>query len=85
MVGRSRREEYWRANRLLIFVLLLVWASVSYGCGILWVEWLNQFSIGSLPLGFWFAQQGSMYVFVALIFIYAVCMDWLDRKYGVEE
>ena len=81
----SRRQQYWQANRRLIGVLLTVWAVVSYGCGILWVEPLNSFSIGHLPLGFWFAQQGSIYVFVVLIFIYAISMDRLDRRYGVKE
>ncbi len=76
---------YWRANTRLIAVLLLIWATVSYGCGILFVEELNRFSIGKLPLGFWFAQQGSIYVFVVLIFVYAFAMDRLDRRYAVEE
>ena len=76
---------YWRANRRLIALLLFIWAAVSYGCGIVLAPWLNQFSIGDLPLGFWFAQQGSIYVFVVLIFVYAVAMDRLDRKYGVKE
>ena len=69
----------------MIFALLLIWAVVSYGCGIVWVEWLNQFHLGALPLGFWFAQQGSIYVFVVLIFVYAFLMDRLDRRFGVEE
>jgi putative solute:sodium symporter small subunit len=81
----SRRQQYWRANRRLIGRLLLVWAAVSYGGGILLVRPLNGLSIGHLPLGFWIAQQGSIFVFVLLIFIYAVCMDRLDRKYGVRE
>ncbi len=79
------RSGYWKANMRLIFCLLAVWAFVSYGCSILWIEWLNEFSIGHLPLGFWFAQQGSIYVFVVLIFIYAWAMDVIDKKYGVEE
>ena len=78
-------KGYWKANLKLISGLLFVWAFVSYGCGILWVETLNQYSIGSLPLGFWFAQQGSIYVFVVLIFVYAISMDRLDKSYGVEE
>lgn len=84
----SRAEAqrlYWRANVRLITVLLTVWATVSLGCGILFVEQLNQFQIGKLPLGFWFAQQGSIYVFVVLIFVYALAMDRLDRRFGVEE
>ena len=81
----QNRHSYWNANRKLILSLLFVWAFVSFGCGILWVDWLNQFHIGKLPLGFWFAQQGSIYVFVVLIFVYAFLMDKLDRKFGVEE
>lgn len=76
---------YWRANITLILSLLAVWAIVSYGCSILLVDWLNQFSVGHLPLGFWFAQQGSIYVFVVLIFVYAFTMDRLDKKYNVDE
>lgn len=83
--GTSDPVRYWRANMTLIAVLLTIWAAVSYGCGILFVDWLNQFQIGQLPLGFWFAQQGSIYVFVVLIFVYALAMDRLDRKYGVKE
>ncbi|NIP70854.1 MAG: DUF4212 domain-containing protein [Planctomycetales bacterium] len=79
------RRSYWRHNLMLIGVLLLIWAGVSYGCSIVWVEYLNQFYIGHLPLGFWFAQQGSMYTFVILIFVYAFAMDRLDRRYGVQE
>ncbi len=82
---KSPYAGYWRANLTLIGILLTIWAAVSYGCAILGVEWLNQFRIGQLPLGFWFAQQGSMYVFVVLIFVYAFYMDRLDRKYVVEE
>ena len=69
----------------MIAVLLTIWALVSYGFGILFVERLNQWKIGELPLGFWFAQQGSIYVFVILVFVYAWRMDRLDRKYGVAE
>ena len=78
----ERVRAYWRANRLLIAVLLVIWAAVSYGCSILFVEQLNAFTIGQLPLGFWFAQQGSIYVFVALILIYAFAMDRIDKRYG---
>ena len=81
----DRHRAYWRANVRLITLLLTIWAVVSYGCGILFVEQLNRLSIGNLPLGFLFAQQGSIYVFVILIFIYAWVMDRLDRKYGVAE
>ena len=81
----SPARRYWRANIKLILSLLAVWAAVSYGCGMIFIEQLNQFSIGNLPLGFWFAQQGSIYVFVVLIFIYAFAMDRLDRKHGLSE
>lgn len=76
---------YWRKNLSLILALLAVWALVSYGCSILLVDWLNQFSLGHLPLGFWFAQQGAIYVFVVLIFTYAILMDRVDRQHDVGE
>jgi putative solute:sodium symporter small subunit len=75
---------YWRANLRLMSALLLVWFVVSYGLGILLVEPLNAFHLWGFPLGFWFAQQGSIYVFVVLILIYALAMDRLDRRHGVE-
>lgn len=75
------QRTYWRANKALIRNLLIVWALVSIVMSILLVEPLNSFQIGGVPFGFWMAQQGSIYVFVALIFIYAVQMDRLDRKY----
>ncbi len=78
-------RAYWRGNLRLILILLSIWAVVSYGCGILFIEQLNTIKFGSLPLGFWFAQQGSIYVFVVLIFVYAWRMDKMDRKYGVNE
>jgi putative solute:sodium symporter small subunit len=80
-------RRYWRANQILICVLLAVWAGVSYGCSILLVEPLNalEFKVGTLPLGFWFAQQGSIYVFVLLILVYALAMDRIDRRYGVSQ
>ncbi len=78
-------RAYWRANVALIRNLLIIWALVSYGCGILFVEWLNQIRLGALPLGFWFAQQGSIYTFILLILYYAWRMDRLDRQYDVHE
>ena len=84
-VGKPNHRAYWRANLRLIGVLLTIWALVSYVFGILLVEELNAWKIGDLPLGFWFAQQGAIYVFVLLIFIYAWRMDKLDRKHGVDE
>ena len=83
----SDRLAYWRANVRLLAVLLGVWFFVSYGCGILFVETLNQVRIPGtgFKLGFWFAQQGSIYVFVVLIFVYAHLMNRLDAKHGVAE
>jgi len=78
----ENRRAYWRANITLIGILLTVWALVSLGCSILLVKLLNMLTIGNLPLGFWIAQQGSIFVFVLLIFIYAYQMDKLDRKYN---
>lgn len=85
LLGTPDRAGYWRANMRVIGFLLLIWAAVSYGCGILFVESLNHFSLGKLPLGFWFSQQGSIFIFVILIFVYAFVMDRIDRRFGVRE
>ena len=84
-VNFGTRREYWRANLRLIVILLTVWAVVSLLFGVLLVETLNKFTIGRLPVGFWIAQQGSIYIFVGLIFVYAWRMDVLDRRFGVSE
>lgn len=81
----QRLPNYWRQNTTLIRTLLFVWALVSLGFSILLVQPLNNIPIGNLPLGFWMAQQGSIFVFVALIFIYAKQMDKLDRQYNVAD
>ena len=81
----ENRSNYWKANVTLVTVLLIIWFVVSYGLGILLVEPMNQFMIGGYPLGFWFAQQGSIYVFLVLIFVYAWRMNTLDRKFDVHE
>ena len=85
-MSKNKRDPaaYWRANLRLLAKLLTVWVVTSYGLGILFVEPLNRFHLGGFPLGFWFAQQGSIYVFVVLILIYARRMDQLDKKYGVD-
>jgi putative solute:sodium symporter small subunit len=80
--ARGDRNAYWRANLRVMGILLTLWFTVSYGLGILLVEPLNRIHIGGFPLGFWFAQQGSIYVFVALIFIYARWMDRIDARFG---
>jgi len=82
---QERAKAYWRRNIALVTKLLVVWFVVSYGCGILLVEELNAVQIGGYKLGFWFAQQGSIYVFVALIFYYAKRMAALDHEFGVDE
>lgn len=81
-IEQNRKRAYWRTNVKLIRNLLIIWAFVSLGCGILLVPLLNLVRLGNLPLGFWMAQQGSIFTFVILIFVYAVQMDKLDRKYG---
>ena len=81
----ERAKEYWRRNLSLMVKLMIVWFVVSFGCGILLVEQLNQIQLGGYKLGFWFAQQGSIYVFVGLIFYYAKKMAALDREFNVEE
>jgi putative solute:sodium symporter small subunit len=78
-------KAYWNAVLGLIVKVLVVWFIVSYGAGILFADALNSISLGGYPLGFWFAQQGSMYVFVALIFIYAKMMGKIDEKFDVHE
>jgi putative solute:sodium symporter small subunit len=78
-------KAYWRENVRLMFVLSIIWFIVSFGCGIVFVDTLNQFRIGGFKLGFWFAQQGSIYIFVILTFVYASKMGKLDRKYGVDD
>lgn len=83
--GADNRAAYWKANLALLGKLLVVWFVVSFGFGILLADWLNQFHFFGFKLGFWFAQQGSIYVFVVLIFVYARKMRALDRKYGVED
>lgn len=80
-MNETKKQAYWRANKALIRTLLLIWAITSIGLSILLVQLLNSFKLGNLPFGFWMAQQGSIYIFVALIFIYAIQMDKLDRKY----
>ena len=78
-------QEYWRANLRLVAICLVVWAVVSYGFGLVLHPVLDAIDVGGAGLGFWFAQQGSIYVFLILVFVYAFAMNKLDRKYGVEE
>lgn len=78
-------RAYWRTNLLIVGVLLSVWFVVSFGLSIVFVDDLNTIRLGSFRLGFWMAQQGSMYVFVVLIFVYVWLMNRLDREYDLEE
>ena len=83
--SKEMAQAYWRENLRLMLWLSVVWFVVSYGCGVLLVEPLNAIRLGGFKLGFWFAQQGSIYTFVVLIFIYAKKMGDFDRKYGVDD
>lgn len=76
---------YWRENVRLLFGLMAIWFVSSFGAGIVFREWLDQFMLGGYPLGFWFAQQGSIYIFIALIFFYVVRMKQIERKYDLDD
>ncbi|XOB62918.1 DUF4212 domain-containing protein [Campylobacterota bacterium DY0563] len=81
----EKAEAYWKENISTILKLLVVWFVVSFGCGILFINELNTIEISGVKLGFWFAQQGAIYVFVILIFVYVAKMSAIDEKYGVHE
>ncbi|MDG1380530.1 MAG: DUF4212 domain-containing protein [Flavobacteriaceae bacterium] len=85
MTIQEKAKAYWKKNIQYVLILLLVWFFVSYGAGIIFKDFLNSFKIGGFKLGFWFAQQGSIYVFVILIFVYILLMNRLDKKYGFDE
>ncbi len=78
-------KRYWQKNLKYLAILLSIWFVVSYGCGILLADQLNQITFIGFPLGFWFAQQGSIYVFVILIFVYVRLMNKLDHEFDVDE
>ena len=83
---RAALDRYWRANLRIMLVLLIAWASISFGCGVLLADWLNQFRLPltGFPLGFWFAQQGAIIGFVLCILVYCVQMNRLDRQHHAE-
>jgi len=85
MSEQKSRQDYWKANLRLVGLCLSIWFVVSYLFGIVLVDQLNAISIGGYRLGFWFAQQGSIYVFVVLIFFYAFRMNKLDKEFDVHE
>ena len=81
----EKGQAYWKENISMIIKLLVVWFIVSFGCGILFINELNSIEISGVKLGYWFAQQGAIYVFVILIFVYVKIMTGIDEKYGVNE
>ena len=85
MNNDNKAKAYWRMNIRYVLQLLAIWFIVSYGAGILFKDKLNTIKIGGFKLGFWFAQQGAMYVFVVLIFVYVWLMNKLDKKFGYDE
>ena len=85
MTPQEKAKAYWKENIRYVIILLVIWFMVSYGAGIILKDALNSIKIGGFKLGFWFAQQGSIYVFVILIFVYVRLMNKLDKKYGYDE
>ena len=81
----NNSQSYWRTNILIVCVLLAIWFVAGYVLSIFCIEEMNQFAIGKLGAGFWMAQQGAIYVFILLVLVYAVLMDWVDRKFDVGE
>lgn len=84
-ISETRLTNYWRANLKFLAVLLVVWFAVSFGAGIIFADTLDQYTFLGFPLGFWFAQQGGIYVFVILVFVYVIGMNKIDRAYSVED
>jgi len=78
-------KKYWKRNLLYLSILLSIWFIISFGCGILFADELNRIKIGGFKLGFWFAQQGAIYGFIVIIFIYIILMNRLDKKYDLDE
>ena len=83
--SEKKLATYWQSNLSLLAKLIAVWFVVSFGCGIVLADWLDQFSFFGFKLGFWFAQQGAIYAFVAIIFIYSWRMKVLERRLGVDQ
>ena len=84
MEKQKKAKAYWKENIRYVSVLLIIWFIVSYGAGILLKDELNEFRLGGFKLGFWFAQQGSIYVFVVLIFVYIRLMNRLDKQFNLD-
>ena len=83
--ARDNQAAYWSANIRLLSILMSIWFAISFGAGILFRPFLDQYMIGGYPLGFWFAQQGSIYGFIILIIIYAVRIRKIERKYDLDD
>lgn len=81
----ANERAYWRENIRLLISIMAIWFIASFGAGILFRDFLDQFSLGGYPLGFWFAQQGSIYIFIALIFYYTIKMKKIERKYDLDD
>jgi putative solute:sodium symporter small subunit len=84
-MNQEQRKSYWAENRRYLAILLLIWAFVSFGMSILFVDQLDTIMIGNFKFGFWMAQQGAIYCFVLLIFVYIYLMKNLDKKYGLDQ
>ena len=84
-MDKKKLRKYWRTNLLYLLLLLIVWFGVSFGCGIIFVDSLNEIRMGGFKVGFWFAQQGAIYGFVLIIFLYVILMNQLDKKYDLDE
>ena len=85
MPHKSRYRAYWRKNLLYLTILLSIWATVSFGFSIIFVDQLDTIRVGGFGLGFWFSQQGAIYIFVLLIFVYVLLMNRLDKSFDVDE
>ena len=85
MNQKEKQKEYWKENIRYVLTLLFFWFIVSFGAGIIFKDFLNNFTIGGFKLGFWFAQQGSIFLFVVIIFVYVHLMNKLDKKYGYDK
>jgi len=85
MSDNTKMQQYWKMNITYVMILMAIWFAVSYLFGILLVDQMNAIPLGGFKLGFWFAQQGSIYVFVILIFVYVQLMNGLDKKFDVDE
>lgn len=81
----ANEKNYWSENIRLLWILMTIWFVVSFGAGILFRDFLDQFAIGGYPLGFWFAQQGSIYVFIVLIIFYSIRIRQIERKYDLDD